>query len=116
MFKIYYREAVISAITSFIRAYEEAFFELYRDSGLVTEQQIIENYRRSAQKLNEQIFSEIENYLSVRHVLGRKEHRQWHEFTFYVGSRLVTVYYTTEDAEALRIVEMIGIERKPIIF
>jgi hypothetical protein len=43
MFKIYYREAVISAITGFIRAYEEAFFELYRDSGLVTEQEIIEN-------------------------------------------------------------------------
>jgi len=29
MFKIYYSESAISTIKGFIRAYEEAFFELY---------------------------------------------------------------------------------------
>ncbi len=116
MLNVYYSESAISNVKGFIRAYEEAFFELYRDSGMVTEQVIIENYRLSAKKLSEQIFFEIEKRLSAEQVLGRKEGRQWHELTFYVGSRLITVYYTTDDPGKLRIVETIGIERKPIIF
>jgi len=48
--KISYSESAVSAVSGFIRAYEEAFFELYRDSGLATETQIIENYRQSAKK------------------------------------------------------------------
>ncbi len=95
---------------------EEAFFELYRDSGLATEAQIIESYRQSAKKLSEQIFIEIEKHLSEKTVLGRKESNKWHELTFYVWGRLITVYYTTHDKSASRIVETIGIERKPIIF
>lgn len=116
MLKVYYSESAISTVKGFIRAYEEAFFELYRDSGLVTERVIIENYRLSARKLSEQIFFEIEKHLSTTQVLGRKEHQQWYELTFYVGGRLITVYYTTDDAAGLRTVETIGIERKPIIF
>lgn len=116
MFKIYYSETAISTITSFIRAYEEAFFELYCDSGLATESVIIENYRLSAKKLSEQIFSEIERHLGTKQILGRKERRRWYELTFYVGSRLITIYYTSDDTDGSRMVEMIGIERKPIIF
>ncbi|KKW32642.1 MAG: hypothetical protein UY76_C0021G0013 [Candidatus Uhrbacteria bacterium GW2011_GWA2_52_8d] len=117
MFKIYYSESAISTIKGFIRAYEEAFFELYRDSGLVTEQKIIKNYRLSARKLNEQIFLEIEKHLGVKRVLGRKERGQWHhELAFYVGSRLITVFYTTDDEDSSKTIESIGIERKPIIF
>jgi hypothetical protein len=44
MYKVYYSESAISTMKGFIRAYEEAFFELYKDSELVTEQIIIENY------------------------------------------------------------------------
>ncbi|MBI4257112.1 hypothetical protein HY626_03610 [Candidatus Uhrbacteria bacterium] len=116
MFNVYYSESAILTVKGFIRAYEEAFFELYRDSGLVTEQKIIENYRLSAKKLSEQIFSEIEKHLGVKRVLGRKEHKPWHhELTFYVGSRLITVFYTTDEDDS-KIIESIGIERKPIIF
>ena len=114
--KVHYRDLAIAAITGFIRAYEESFFELYRDSGLVAERMIIENYRLSAKKLSDQIFCEIEKHLSRRQVLGRKESGRWSELTFYVGSRLITVYYTTNDVEGSRTVEMIGIERKPMIF
>lgn len=116
MLKIFYSESAISTVKGFIRAYEEAFFELYRDSGLITEQAIIDYYRLSAKKLSEQIFSEIERHLNTQQVLGRKEHEKWHELTFYVGGRLITVYYTTDDINGWRTVEMIGIERKPIIF
>ena len=72
MLNVYYSESAISTVKGFIRAYEEAFFELYRDSGLVTEQMIIENYRLSAKKLSEQVFSEIERHLSAEQMLGRK--------------------------------------------
>ncbi len=116
MLKIAYSESAVSAITGFIRAYEEAFFELYRDSGLAAEETIIENYRQSAKKLSEQIFLEIEKHLSDKLVLGRKENKQWHELTFYVWGRLITVYYTTDNKSSLRTIETIGIERKPIIF
>lgn len=116
MLEIYYSDAALATITGFIRAYEEAFFELYRDSGLVTEQEIIENYRLSAHKLSEQIFFEIETHLVTKQVLGRKERRPWHEFTFYVRGRLITIYFTTDDLHGSRTVETIGIERKPIIF
>ena len=116
MLNLYYREAAISAITGFIRAYEEAFFELYQDSGLVTERVILENYRLSAKKLSKQIFLEIEKHLVKKAVLGRKESEHWHELTFYTGSRLITVYYTTDKIDGSRTVQTIGIERKPIIF
>lgn len=114
--KVYYSEAAISTITGFIRSYEEAFFELYRESGLVTEQIIIENYRLAAKKLSDHLFLEIERHLSKKRVLGRKEHGQWNELTFYIGSRLITAYYTTDSQDGSRMVETIGIERKPIIF
>jgi len=88
---------------------------LYRDSGLVTEQLIIENYRLSAKKLSEQIFSEIESHLGAKKILGRKEGAEWHELIFYIGSRLITVYYSIDEDDGSRTVEAIGIERKPII-
>ena len=113
--KVEFSESAISAIKGFVRAYEEAFFELYCDSGLVTENIIIDNYRRSAKRISDQIFLEIEKQLGGKKVLGRKENKKWNELTFYVGSRLITVYYS-EDAEDIRLVEVIGIERKPIIF
>lgn len=113
--EVYFSDSAISAITGFIRAYEEAFFELYRDSGLLNERQIVNNYRLSAKLLSEEIFFEIERHLGDRRVLGRKENERWQELTFYVKSRLITVYYTDGDDDR-RLVEMIGIERKPIIF
>ena len=64
----------------------------------------------------EQIFLEIEKHLSAKAVFGRKEGQRWHELTFYVGSRLITVYYTTDKIDGSRTVETVGIERKPIIF
>ena len=112
---LYYSEPAIAAIKSFIRAYEEAFFELYRDSGLSTESEIINNYRLSAAKISDQIFSAIDHHLSNKKVLGRKEIGKWQELTFYVGSRLITIYYSDQPAKT-RVVEMIGVERKPIIF
>ncbi len=113
--RVYFSESAISSIKGFIRAYEEAFFELYRDGGLADERLIVENYRLSAKQISTQIFIEIEMHLGSKKVFGRKEHTQWQELTFYVGSRLITVYYTDNEDNS-RLVEVIGIERKPIIF
>ena len=116
MHKIFYSVSAVASVKGFIRAYEEAFFELYRDSGLVTAQIIIENYRLSARKLSEEIFFEIEKHLNKPRVLGRKEHKGWSELSLYIRGRLITVYYTSDSKNGQRTVETIGIERKPIIF
>jgi len=46
-----YSEQALADLRQFIRYYEEAFFELYRDSGVWNEELIIQSYRESAQKL-----------------------------------------------------------------
>lgn len=100
----------------FIRNYEEAFFELYSDTGIWNESLIIENYRGSAQRLYLTVLSEIEQRLDDKKVLGRKSRLKFQELSFYVGNRLVIVYYTDDAKSKTRLIESIGIDRKPIIF
>lgn len=114
--KIRFSELALSEIKNFIRSYEEGFFVLFRDSGLWAENLIIEQYRTLAKKLNDRIFTEIEKRLSKNKVLGRKATKQWGEVLFYVGDRLIIVYYSDDKTKKTRRVESIGIDRKPIIF
>ena len=100
----------------FVRQYEEAFFELYSDTGLWNEELIIESYRESAQKLYLTILQEIQQKLQPRKVLGRRQLSEWNELTFYVGHRLVIIYYSEDARHSSRFIESINIDRKPIIF
>ena len=89
---------------------------MYQDSGIWSEDTIIENIRQSARKLFGDIFVNIEMQLTRSRVLGRKESsRGWYELVFHVGTRLVIVYYSEEDKNT-RWIEAISIDRKPIIF
>lgn len=116
MIKLRFKEQAIVDLQRFIRNYEEAFFQLYSDTGLWNEGLIIENYRQSAQKLYLTVLKEIEQRLADKKVLGRKSLPQFQELSFYVGDRLVIVYYTDEGKSKTRLIESIGIDRKPIIF
>src|SRR3989344_3920329 len=89
MIKLLFEEQAVSELQNFIRHYEEAFFELYRDSGVWNEDLIIESYRESAKKLYGAILQEIEFRLMKQKVLGRKQLREWKELSFRVGMRLV---------------------------
>lgn len=116
MLEIRFSELALAEMKRFIQLYEEGFFILYKDSGIWAVDAIIEQYRQSAKQLNDKIFSEIEHKLKNKKVLGRKETNQWQELTFYVGDRLIVIYFTDDTRNSIRWVESVGIDRKPIIF
>jgi hypothetical protein len=103
-------------LQNFIRHYEQAFYELYHDSGVWNEDLIIRSYRESAQKLYLTILEGIKQRLGKKKVLGRKSSNYFQELDFYVGNRLVVVYYSDDAINKARIIESISIDRKPIIF
>ncbi len=115
--KLRYKNSARIDLESFVDHYEEAFRELYRDSGLWNEQNIIEGYKRNAIKVYDDIANAIDIRLAESKVLGRKSlPYKWYEVSLYVGSRLVVVYYSEDQKEDTRFVESISINRKPIIF
>jgi len=115
--ELLFREAAKAYIASFITHYEEGFFELYRDTGIWSEEMIIESVRANGKKLFEDLYSAIESRLSPTPVLGRKRLRKkWHEIDFHVGDRLIIVHYSEDIRAHIRWIESISIDRKPIIF
>lgn len=116
MLKLRFKSQALSELQSFIRNYEEAFYELYKDTGIWSEDLIIQTYQESARKLYLQILQEIENKLGKKKVLGYKSLGSWHELDFYVGNRLVIAYYSQDFKNKVRIIESISVDRKPIIF
>ena len=111
-----FKSQALSELKSFIRNYEEAFYELYKDTGVWSEDLIIQIYQESAKKLYSQILQEIENKLGKKQVLGHRSFGLWQELDFYVGNRLVIVYYSQDLKNKFRFIESIAIDRKPIIF
>ena len=116
MLELRFRELAVSEIKSFVRSYEEGFFALYRDSGIWAEELIIENYRQTALQLSREIFKNIQLHLGDKQVLGRKTRVSWLELAFYLGERLITVYFSEDKKNGVRWIESVGIDRKPIIF
>jgi len=116
MLEIRFSELALAEMKRFIQLYEEGFFILYKDSGIWAVDAIIDNYRQSAKRISEKIFSEIEQKLKNEKVLGRKENTKWHELSFYADERLVVVYFSDDRENKIRWIESIGIDRKPIIF
>lgn len=112
-----YRESAWAEVGVFIALYERGFLELYRDTGIWGDEMIAENVRTNARQLFTDIFDAIEEKLTRRRILGRKEVRQgWHRISFHVGSRIVSVFYSDDTERRIRWVEAIAVERKPIIF
>lgn len=116
MLKLRFKLQALSGLKSFIRNYEEAFYELYGDTGIWSENLIIQTYKESARKLYSQILQEIESKLGKKQVLGRKSLGLWQELDFYIGNRLIVVFYSQDLKNKVRFIESIYIDRKPIIF
>ena len=66
--KLKFKLQALSELKSFIRNYEEAFYELYRDTGIWSENLIIQTYQENARKLYLQILHEIESKLGAKQV------------------------------------------------
>jgi len=111
-----FSECAVLQIKNFVHLYEEGFFMLYKDSGIWAEDAIIEHYQNIATTLNDRLFAEIEWRLSEEVVLGRKERGEWSELVFHVGDRLIVVYFSESSEHNMRVIEYVGIDRKPIIF
>jgi len=115
--KLLYKNTARIDLESFVDHYEEAFRELYRDSGLWNEANIVEGYKKNATNLYDAIASAIDARLGESQVVGRKRlGYNWYEIGLYVGSRLVIVHYSEDKKESARLVESISIDRKPIVF
>ena len=114
--KIYFTDKAIAEIQNFIRASEEAFFELFRDSGIWAEHIIIQSYLATTTELKKRLFEEIQIRLSKKLVFGRRNLGTLNELVFHVGSRLIIIYYSENLKQKIRIVESVGIDRKPLIF
>ncbi|MDO8482483.1 MAG: hypothetical protein Q7S86_01530 [bacterium] len=111
---ILFRDVAIIQLSSFLDAYEKSFVQLFNDSGIWSEEIIVEQYKNSAKNIYDSIFEGILLKLSGDKVLGRKKQKKdLFEIKFYVGSRLIIVYYSENNE---RIVETINIGRKLIPF
>ncbi len=116
MIKLRFKSQALSELKSFIRHYEEAFYELYKDTGIWSEDLILKTYQESARKLYLQILQEIESKLGKKQVLGHKPFGLWQELDFYIDNRLIIVYYSQDLKNKIRFVESVSIDRKLIIF
>ena len=115
--ELLFREAAKAQIAVFVWHHEEGFFELYRDTGLWSEEMIVESVRANGRKLFDDLYNGIESRLCRDPVLGRKKlKKKWLELDFYVGSRLIIVHYSEDRRENIRWIESISIDKKPIIF
>ena len=116
MVEVNFTQQAYTDLYTFIVHYEDSFLELYSDSGIWAEDQIISNYRKSAESLYERIYENTLDKLSKETVLGRKEIGRALELSFYVGNRLIMVVYSEDKENNTRWVESIFINKKPIIF
>jgi hypothetical protein len=111
------RESAIADLRLYIANYANSFFELYQDSGLENENEIMTAARQNADKLYDVIYANLAVRLGANTVMGRKKMRlDWQALNFYVGSRLIIVNYSEDAKTRTRWVESISIDRKPIIF
>ena len=112
-----YRELARANVSSFVFHYEEAILSLYRDTGIWSEDFMLRGVAENANQLFGDIFDTVERQLNPNVILGRKKLRSnMYELSFYLGSRLVVVYYSEDKQKKVRWVESISINRKPIIF
>lgn len=116
MREVRFTERAVSEIKKFIRSYEEGFFNLYKDSGIWSEDIIIRHFKEAATRLSDKIFLEIEQHLYHNKILGRKQSTKWLELSFYIGDRLIVIYFSEDNNEQTRWIEAVYIDRKPILF
>ncbi len=92
MRKIEYTTNPINAINTYTIQYREYYEDLYSDTGIYGERQIVENYLQSAIDRQAEIYDLIEQRLSPDIVLGRTI-----ENTLFLSWRSKTLFIAWED-------------------
>lgn len=116
MFHVRFSEKAVAALTDYVDAYRRGYCELFSDTGIWSEQAIIEQYERASQSLFDSLFSSIKQLLSATTVLGRNISNQRSECHFYLDDRLIIISYKEDTKNKKRTVELININRKAIFF
>ena len=99
MRKIEYTTNPINAIDTYTIQYREYYEDLYADTGIYGERQIVENYLQSAIDRQAEIYDLIEQRLSPDIVLGRTI-----ENTLFLSWRSKTLFIAWEDERDIRLV------------
>ena len=98
MRKIEYTTNPINAIDTYTIQYREYYEDLYSDTGIYGERQIVENYLQSAIDRQAEIYDLIEQRLSPDIVLGRTI-----ENTLFLSWRSKTLFIAWEDEWDVRV-------------
>lgn len=115
--RLRYRPSVHSDVHIFVSRYEEYVVGLYRDSGMWSEEIMIQGARAKARQLFADIYDTIDWHLAPETVMGRKKSREdIYELRFRISNRHLIVLYSEEKQENTRWVESVSVGRKPIIF
>lgn len=112
MFKVLFSEEGAEGINLFTKRYEECFVSLFHDSGIWSENVIIDKYRFAAKELNHCFVDEIVQRLKGDTVLGRKKRALWFEVGFHIDHRFMSVCYTENKKEKQRTVEWTSVNQK----
>jgi hypothetical protein len=99
MLKIKYHPQVIHIVEQYIRQYRIYYQELYSDTGIWWENQIIDNYIRESVDREEELYTYIEKIVSPDIILGRTPLD-----TIFLPWRSKTLWISWEDDGDTRIV------------
>lgn len=109
-FQVVLSEIVRDKIDRYIHAYEFFFEKLYEDTGIWSEDQIRENYRKQARERKEKVLGKLQFVFSQEIILGRTSETT-HIILF--ENKVLIVTYSEDENERLRYIEDIIIaERK----
>lgn len=99
MRNIVYEETVFLAIEKYIFDYKSYFYSLYSDTGIFSEQLILDRYEEEAKNRHREIIDCIHNNLSRDIVLGRTT-----DNTLFLPWRSKILWCTWRDEENIRII------------
>lgn len=98
MKEIQLQDNVIRAVDIYIENYSNYFLGLYTDTGIFSEDQILEYYEKEAQNREKELYSLMKTTFSPEIVLGRTIKN-----TLFMTWRSKTLFVAWQDKENVRI-------------
>ena len=92
------------AIVAYVRAYRQYFTDLYTDTGIFSETQILQYYEEQVMIREREIIDLIEKHLSADEVLGRTQKN-----TLLLSWKTKVILLEWKDQESIRIITDIQI-------
>lgn len=107
--RVLFSEQALAGLEIYIKRYEDYFVALFTDSGIWSEEIIIEKYRLASKELLHRIIAGIVKRLEMETVLGRKRNGSQFSAHFLVNEKLITIYYLDSANKRERVVVLISV-------